>query len=392
MRAEDSLALAAERTHGEYGSMADAARVEHLVFVATHASDCASVTLDGCRIGLDDVRLFDAHARDARRWQPTTGVWLLLFVRANLERGTRARLGDPGRSTDAHGAYAWSERALWNAFPLLGAAAATHPGLAQEESTYLKLYYYFHAALALWLAEFGRAYPRLRYMWRVETDTMFTGRLDQLVALSAGEDADVLLSHAHRWDQEHGRLNYPHWDRNTELLSTVPERHRVWALVSVGRFSVRFVREIMAPRWAAGVLGYEEILLPTTCLNTSGCRLAHFNPWRTVNATRVWFRVGNRTWAVSDPDLVVNGSFPCEDALRARTVPTLELWHPVKQRGCFLDHVEATARSESQYPWAALENRTLQRLQLMRLMRYGGGGGLRARASPRQGRTDHRRR
>ena len=84
------------------------------------------------------------------------------------------------------------------------------------------------------------------------------------------------------------------------------------------------------------------------------------------------------TWAVRDPELVINGSFPCEDALMARAVPTLELWHPVKQRGCFLDFVEASAGGESQYPWSPRQLKNvsgLRRVQLARLRSHGGHAG-----------------
>ena len=68
------------------------------------------------------------------------------------------------------GVFTWGERALHRYFPSLGAAAASHPGLAAEKSHKKALYYTFHASLVLWNASFGHAYPSLRFWWRIELD------------------------------------------------------------------------------------------------------------------------------------------------------------------------------------------------------------------------------
>ena len=176
---------------------------------------------------------------------------------------------------------------------------------------------------------------------------------------------------------------YFHWDLNAELLRTVPNRTaHVWALVSVGRYSIHFIRNIIGPRWAAGMLGYEEILLPTVCLNTTGCVLAHFHPWRSVAGGRVVFRISK----LPEPKYelrgtVINGSFPCSDFLRARLVPTFELWHPVKNRSCYLHFLRTPVRNLHRHPWphpsrGHSNNSTLTQLQqsqMRRLVRAAAG-------------------
>lgn len=87
----------------------------------------------------------------------------------------------------------------------------------------------------------------MRYVWRLEPDALFSGRMDELVALTRGNDADVLLSQTHT--EVENRLTYPHFARNSKLLHGVPQSKRVYALVCVGRFSSSFLDE-MASRWS----------------------------------------------------------------------------------------------------------------------------------------------
>ena len=60
------------------------------------------------------------------------------------------------------------------------------------------------------------------------------------------------------------------------MLDSVPPARRMWSLVSIGRFSRRFVSRWLAGRYNAGDIGYEEIFLPTICAAAAGCRLAEF--------------------------------------------------------------------------------------------------------------------
>ena len=88
----------------------------------------------------------------------------------------------------------------------------------------------------------------------------------------------------------------------------------------------------MATKWAQGLVGYEEILLPTVCLNTTTCKLSQFSGWDSVAANHVKYRVmdpspsgvpGPRYWE-------------CSEYMQARSTKggTLDLWHPVKDKSC----------------------------------------------------------
>ena len=55
---------------------------------------------------------------------------------------------------------------------------------SQTPEPNLKLYFFMHSALLLWLRAHGSSYPRLRYMWRLEPDVLFAGPLSHLVRAS----------------------------------------------------------------------------------------------------------------------------------------------------------------------------------------------------------------
>ena len=80
----------------------------------------------------------------------------------------------------------------------------------------------------------------------------------------------------------------------------------------------------------AGRVGYEEITLPTTCAvaGTSACTMESFSARAKIrSAKRCVFRP---VW-------------PCTSFLRARGEQTHELWHPVKNRSCVVDWLDARA-------------------------------------------------
>ena len=82
---------------------------------------------------------------------------------------------------------------------------------------------------------------------------------------------------------------------------------------------------MLGPKWERGELGYEEIFLPVSCLNTSGCRYRAFDRDHVgVARNRVVFK---RWW-------------PCEEVLGARRSFDNGLWHPVKDRACLVAALE----------------------------------------------------
>jgi hypothetical protein len=312
--------------------------VEQLFVMATHARCTAGSGLAGCETNRDDARLLDAYARELR-WQPTTATWMLVY-REGYDRMTRVRVGRPQDWASAcpscvDGVAVWGEKVVWQMFPRLEEAVATHPHI-REEQPYLRMYYWFHASLPVWFARYGSCYPKVRYIWRVESDVLWTGPIDQLISLASKDGADVLLPHAYL--EEEVAYRYPHFARQN-FLADVPAGNRVFALVCIGRYSRSFLLGTMVRRWERGVVGYEEILLPTTCLNSTGCKLSGFNGWENAAGNHVTFRVADKCVRNN-----CTGRFwDCEEYLHDRRLKngTLDLWHPVKERGCLLDEIEA---------------------------------------------------
>ena len=307
--------------------------------LASHVVGCPPhADLTSCRADPRDARLLERYAHELRG-QPSTVPWLLLY-REGYDRFTRVQLSQPGSVpclSCAGGTTIWGERAVWRRFPRLEEAVRTHPHI-QEEEPYLRRYYWFHSSLLLWLEEFAHCFPKVKHVWRVEPDVLFTGTIDQLVSLSDNEHADVLLADVHMG--VNGSMlstanNYNHFAFQT-FLDRIPPERIAWSLVSIGRYSATFLRHHMASRWAEGMAGYEEILLPTSCLSSSHCRLAAFNGWESVSANHVVFRVNHygekpRYWH-------------CSEYLEALNTKdgTLELWHPVKDRSCLTIEADGT--------------------------------------------------
>lgn len=206
---------------------------------------------------------------------------------------------------------------------------------------HIRRYFYFHSSLLLWNQSFGQHYPALRYMWRLEPDVLFAGswatlleRTDPMTishhpGRTTTRDADVLLPRVTLQDHDPG---YPHWAFNHEYLKTVPSSKRAYSLVSIGRYSLRFLGH-MALRWAAGLLVYEEILLPTTCLvlGTSKCKLGMFSTLKRAAA--------GEEGRVADY-FRYKPAWDCGQFLRSAARGTQDIWHPVKHRSCWLDFLD----------------------------------------------------
>ena len=95
--------------------------------------------------------------------------------------------------------FVWNRHKIGSQLPRLAAALAraerdNGSAYSQTPEPNLKLYFFMHSALLLWLRAHGASYPRLRYMWRLEPDVLFAGPLSHLVSLAAQHvSADVLL-------------------------------------------------------------------------------------------------------------------------------------------------------------------------------------------------------
>ena len=326
--------------------------------LASHVTQCASragTGLAGCVADASDAKLLELYARELRG-RPTLGAWLMLY-REGYEEVTRVRLESKSTAaaaastrpaatscaTCADGIHVYGDQTTWKVFPAMQQAVTSHPFI-HRELPYLRNYYWFHAALNVWLEAFGGScYPRLRYLWRMETDVLWTSSIDHLFDLSSSEQADVLLPETLGEGKSRGAREYYHFGYSP-FLADVPKEKRVFALVCVGRFSTHFLQDVMAERaWKRGIVGYEEILLPTACLNSSACRLTAFNGWTSVSGNHVKFRVNEPS--PSNPNASLpRRSWECSEYLDARTAKNgmLDLWHPVKDRACVFAALNVT--------------------------------------------------
>ena len=191
---------------------------------------------------------------------------------------------------------------------------------------------WFHCSLALWNASFGAGYPRLRWWWRVELDVAFAGSWGWLAERTESVSADVLLASVVPYENKSGVV-YPHWQTNAHLLHGVPREEWTYALVSIGRYSGRFLGE-MAARWARGAIGFEEVALPMTCyaLGREACELGTFRRLRTKSRWR--------------PTMIADffrfrPVWECADFVGAASRHTHEIWHPLKERDCWVQYLDA---------------------------------------------------
>eukprot|EP00316_Scyphosphaera_apsteinii_P002260 CAMPEP_0119307680 /NCGR_PEP_ID=MMETSP1333-20130426/8104_1 /TAXON_ID=418940 /ORGANISM="Scyphosphaera apsteinii, Strain RCC1455" /LENGTH=304 /DNA_ID=CAMNT_0007311275 /DNA_START=49 /DNA_END=960 /DNA_ORIENTATION=- len=218
----------------------------------------------------------------------------------------------------------WDETVLHVFFPRLEYGLATNPAFNRTRHANLKRYFYFHASLMVWFASYGQQ-PRflaLKYLWRLEPDVLYSGRISALIGGMANVHADVLLPKLISWERN---SDYTHWKKNAPFLKQVPPNKWVWSLVSIGRYSTTFIQHKMAPQWAAGIVAYEEISLPVTCLKSADCTLKPLGTSTKphVNMSQFRFRPEHN----------------CSDFLAAVQASRFGLWHPVKERECYVQYL-----------------------------------------------------
>ena len=87
----------------------------------------------------------------------------------------------------------------------------------------------------------------------------------------------------------------------------------------------------MARKWAAGVAGYEEILLPMSCTASDGCVRGSFHHMH----SRGWRQTHVSDYFRYRPD------WGCGVFLKSAAAHTQELWHPVKHRECWVEYLDS---------------------------------------------------
>lgn len=227
------------------------------------------------------------------------------------------------------GVCLWSEALIWKALPGVQQFLNTSLGFARETTPYLKMYYYMHTPLYLWLKTYGAAHGSVRHYWRFEFDALWAGSWSSLFEISARTDADLLLP----WYIQ-GTPSYYHYANNPAVVSLVPEP--MWALVSMGRYSPRFFDIIAARFWHRGVTGYEEILLPMACYLENTATPGTCRMWAFHRGRGPLQGIGNLGVA---KHFRFTPSFSCEVFLSALQRSEEQLWHPVKGRGCIARHL-----------------------------------------------------
>lgn len=164
----------------------------------------------------------------------------------------------------------------------------------------------------------------------IEADVLASPSWGAVVAAHRPYDADVLVPELHA---RRDTPRYQHWAANSGYLRTLKQTDGVYSLVSAGRYSQRFM-EHMRWRWEAGEAWYEEIVLPTACLELGeGCKLGVFFGQEIQRARH-------------DGAFRYRPFWPCSEMLqRASSLPTnlTMLWHPIKARKCWLHHLDASA-------------------------------------------------
>jgi len=240
----------------------------------------------------------------------------------------------------------WGDRALDGIFPRLTRSVVRHRGATIETPHYLGLYYFLSAALGMWDRTFGKGYPSLKYWWRMEPDMLFSGSFGAFIRLTTEQTvADCVLSGP--FISQRQMLQYPHWQLNPDALANTPEESRLWSIMAIGRYS-RHMMDLLGASWDAGLMGYEEITVPMTCLTSPSCTLSQFMVPGKIGGELMSRNKVYQQWP-KEPNAAYGDGYSsrvrfrpdwdCQDYLASRQSGSLELWHPVKNRTCLAEQL-----------------------------------------------------
>ena len=320
IRATSPLTSPADQTEGK--------PLRQALFFATHVLDSV------------DSKLIRHLVHDLQP-RPEARLFVLHFrEQSNMSITELAALRTQATASDAD-VWLWNEDGLRHAFPRVASALAngTARGSFRGSSTRRQRtprafvrYHFFHASLSLWNLTFGHRWPSIEYFWRIEPDALFAGSLTDLLRLTSSVQKDVLLPSI--VPKGPSNMAWPHWQRNADEFPDQPGALLHSSLVSFGRYSNRFLRDVMEVRWADGRLGYEEISLPTACARAAEnkCSMDSFWRYKIHSAKRCLYRP---IWN-------------CSDFLQAREAETHELWHPVKDRRCVVEWLDRRAKGHNE--------------------------------------------
>ena len=305
---------------------------------AAHAKTLAFVAVHNVE-GQLDRRLLEHYWQNLAA-SGSARLWVMLHQKDRA--GPDAMLLSSWRAMSAD-IWPWSKRSLFDHFPRLGRAVARSSGLGatgtSKGSAYLRMYWFFHAALALWWLGLGHAYSSVDFVWRLEIDVLacsggamdLAGLFSRTAALTT---ADLVLPRVRATSAS--PMYSAHLVKNMHILKRVPEQKRVWSLVCVGRYSVDFLMRVMRPLWTSGTIGYEEIFLPVSCLADARCTLASLtSPVSKARSSAVTYLDASPAHRVDASLVRFRPSWSCADARRTCGESTWHGFvHPVKERAC----------------------------------------------------------
>lgn len=321
-------------------SFAGADTVQQIIFIATH------------QLSSVDKRLIDHYSSNDLQRLPSSRLWVLMF-----QDETQLSAPTPLPFISAP-ICVWDRKAIFDLFPRLRNTTRlierqTRAASPARSERYFHLYFFMHTALAVWHRSFGSVFPRLRYFWRIEPDVLvsspegWAGMLQR----TSSDVADVLVPAIEYEPNTSARVRptfcfgrtrshcFRQGSSAYRVLSGGTWPQRLWSLVSVGRFSTRFVLGLMARQWSSGALGFEEVFLPSTCAASPRCELGVLDA---EMSRRVRFQ----------PE------WDCQTFLDAHQSGSRMplLWHPIKQRACYASFLEQRDPNAT-----AIQGRTSQR-------------------------------
>ena len=178
--------------------------------------------------------------------------------------------------------------------------------------------------------------PNRLYSDVLAPDTHTHRRADVLLPSFKTQESDEKLAKVYRLEDW---ARFPHWrtNENMSFLRGVPAKNRRHSLVSVGRYSLPFLKHLLAAYWEQGSTGYEELLLPVACQTAYDrhvqgkpggfkCVLGAFGPGGGVASL----------FNASANHIRYRPEVECAEVAAAVAQRTNELWHPVKNRACLV--------------------------------------------------------
>ena len=306
--------------------------VQQLLFVAVHADDDITEV---------DKRLVRHYTRELEPIATVARLVLMMYRPPHAADPSSLR-HEQWRTEMDGPTCVWRRRDVFHTFPRLRRSIRQSDVMRKYikygEPQYIQDYFWFHASLLVWYGWHGQAFPAVRYFWRLEADVLYSGSLRAL--LTWQDTSDVVLPGLRT--EAAMPANFGPFHRDPRLLASVAPEHRLWGLVAVGRYSLSFLR-LMERKWSAGVIGYEEVLLPTACANATrdgSCTLLTLSPTYHYYGRHSVGGGSRRNAGPGASHVRFRPEWSCDAFVAARHRGVPEFWHPVKRRECYANYLD----------------------------------------------------